>query len=930
MPKPILTAPLFLMASILCLLNISVSAQESAKAAISNIITTVNSRNASQAIEKIYLQTDKPAYQAGDTLRFKAYLLESTTLKASEKSGIMYIEIANDSSKLIKRIMAPINAITYGNIVLDEKEMPQGTYILRAYTSWMRNFDEAYIYSKPFYFSKLANSDWLINYNAQTQKKQEAYNAQLALKANTLDDGPVGLREMQLKLTDGKRTWLKSNINTDLEGLANVTFELPPKADFKNLSLSLRDLRKGEGNRTLVMPMTLNRPQNIDVQFMPEGGNLVAGLPAYVAFKAINEDGHGTDVSGSIYNSRQEEVAAFTPLHTGIGAFHMLPQAGEVYSAKIKMPDGSYKSFPLPAVKPSGFVLKVNNPFKSDSITVFVAATPDIATAVNSYYLLGQMRGMIFFGALVKFDSNGIAKLLINKKTLPGGILRVTLMGADKKPLNERLVFADRNSKLSIDIISNKTVYKQRDSVALSMKVTDAYGTPVEGSFSLAVTDDGQVKPDSLKSNPIISYMLLTSDLKGGVEDPGYYENSADDVTKWQNLDRLLLAQGWTSYDWTTAFLPAKPLPHAAESEFLITGRVTNIFNKPVPNSRITLLSKKPLMVTDTLTNANGVFTFKDVMPSDTAVYFIQARNKKGKSSNVGIEIDEFQPPVFTPRAERLVPWYLNIDNSSLSRAKNQVTLKQNYDNFRGKMLKGVTIKSKRIVKDSKNLNGPGEADVIIDEEQLQKAGRTTLRDLLYKNIKGFGPIANKFGVIYYRVRGQLLHIIIDGIDIDFLKPDGVKPYDYFNQYLEYYDAEEIKGIELMAGAKNVAAYTSRFVDPMAVPWEHAFIEVTTRSGHGPFMKKAIGTYVLRPMPINIPRQFYAPKYRLDPLPDMTDIRSTIHWEPNIITDKDGKATISFYTADAPGKYTIIAEGADLDGNVGVKRASISVSPPAP
>jgi uncharacterized protein YfaS (alpha-2-macroglobulin family) len=57
----------------------------------------------------------------------------------------------------------------------------------------------------------------------------------------------------------------------------------------------------------------------------------------------------------------------------------------------------------------------------------------------------------------------------------------------------------------------------------------------------------------------------------------------------------------------------------------------------------------------------------------------------------------------------------------------------------------------------------------------------------------------------------------------------------------------------------------------------------------------------------------------------MTDIRSTIHWEPNIFTDKDGKATISFYTADAPGKYTIIAEGADLDGNVGVKRESISV-----
>jgi uncharacterized protein YfaS (alpha-2-macroglobulin family) len=60
-------------------------------------------------------------------------------------------------------------------------------------------------------------------------------------------------------------------------------------------------------------------------------------------------------------------------------------------------------------------------------------------------------------------------------------------------------------------------------------------------------------------------------------------------------------------------------------------------------------------------------------------------------------------------------------------------------------------------------------------------------------------------------------------------------------------------------------------------------------------------------------------------VPDMTDIRSTIYWEPNCVTDKDGKATISFYTADAPGKYTVIAEGTDLQGSVGVKRGAISV-----
>ena len=910
---------------IITCLAIPAVAQQSPKQVINSIITAANTRNANLAIEKIYLQTDKPSYQSGDTLRFKAYLLQGTSLKPSRKSGVMYVEIANDSSKLITRIMVPCNDVISGNIALDDKYMPQGTYILRAYTNWMRNFNETYVFRKLFYYSKVTNNDWLINYQTNTAKGPEATKVQLNLKINNFDNAPVGLRELQLKLTDGKRTWFKSNVSTTLDGLINTDFELPDKADSKNLALTVRDMRKGEGNRSLVMPLSLNRPQNIDLQFMPEGGNLVAGLPAYVAFKAINEDGLGVNLTGSIYNNKQQEVAAFSSAHKGIGSFYMLPQAGETYTAKIKLPDGTFKSFPLPAVKTSGFMIKVNNVFKSDSLTVTVTATPDVAATANSYYLMGHTRGMVFYGALLKFDNN-VATLLINKKNFPAGIAHLTLAGADKKAISERLVFTDRNNKLNITLASSKPVYKQRDSVALNLKVTDTYGNPVEGIFSLAVTDDGQVKNDSLKQTSIVSYMLLTSDLKGSIEDPGYYENSSDDITKWRNLDRLLLAQGWSVYNWDDAFMPAKTVLFAAEPEFLIRGRVTNVFNKPVPGSRITLLSKKQLLIADTVTNANGVFTFRDIVSADTAIYFLQARNKKGKSSNVGIEVDEFIPPVFKPITDKITPWFVNTDSTSLLIIKRQTTLKQNMETLTsGKMLKEVVIRNKRIVKDSKNLNGPGEADVVVDEEQLQKAGRTSLKDLLYKHVKGFNYHADKGGTLHYWINNMLLHLIIDGMDIEFFKPEDIRPIDYFNQYLEYYDAEEILGIEVMTSMRNSSSYTNRYIDPMANSLDHTFIEITTRSGHGPFVKKAVGTYVYRPMPFTMPKQFYAPKYNADSVPNMTDIRSTIHWEPNIITDKEGKATVSFFTADAPGKYSVIAEGTDLDGSIGVKRATISV-----
>ncbi len=900
-------------------------AQKSPKATISNIITAVNNRNTDRAVEKLYLQTDKPIYHTGDTLWFKAYLLEQTYLRPSKKSGVLYVELANDSNRMIKRIMLPINGITYGNIALDNKLLPQGGYTLRAYTNWIRNFDEALIFKKSLYISGANNNDWLINYNTRYAKDADKYNVQLALNVNSFDTGPVGLREMQLRLTDGKRTWFKNNINTDIGGLANVNFDLPEKADFKNLYLSIRDLRKGEGNRALIMPLAFNRPENIDLQFMPEGGSLVAGLPANIAFKAINEDGHGAVVSGGVFNSKQQQVAVFSTAHYGIGAFSLLPQAGEVYTAKLKLPDGSYKSYPLPVVKPSGFTLKVSNPFKSDSIEVTVGATPEAANG-NSYYLMGHAREMAFYGALVSLK-NGIAKIHINKKIFPGGVVSFALIGADKRALNQRMIFADGNDKLNISISSSKPVYKQRDSVALNIKVADMDGAPVQGSFSLAVTDDGQVKTDSLKSTSIVTYLLLASNLKGSIEAPGYYEHCTDDATKWQHLDQLLLAQGWAVYDWDAAFAPQKTLPFAAEPEFLVTGRVTNAFNKPVANSGVLLFSRKPMLMIDTVTNATGTFTFKGVFPADTAVYFLQARNKKGKSSNVGIEMDEFKPPVFAPLNDRITPWYVNADNNNLSIIKKQLTLQQNLETFtRGKMLKEVVIKNKRIIKDSKNLNGPGEADVIIDEGDLQKAGRTTLGDLLSKRVKGFGyRPEKKTGILYYNIYGATVHLIVDGVNTEFFMPEGETLYQYLKQYFDYYDAEEIKGIEVMANPSHSGTYTSRYLPPLTTPWEHTFIEVTTRGGHGPFVKKAIGTYVYRPMPFTTPKQFYAPKYTISTVPDMTDIRSTIHWEPDFVTDKDGKATISFFTADAPGKYTIIAEGADLQGSVGVKRASISV-----
>jgi hypothetical protein len=700
---------------------------------------------------------------------------------------------------------------------------------------------------------------------------------------------------------------------------------LPPKANEQRLSLSIQDKRKGEGGREISVPVILNRPGQIDLQFMPEGGNLVAGLASQVAFKAITEDGLSTDVSGKVYDSKGTEITAFNSTHKGMGVFNMLPQVGETYVAKIKLPDGSYKSYPLPKIEASGITLRITEPFNNDSIEVRLSVTADIQQSGSSYYLIGQSRGMALYGASIKFAAR-TARFMIDKKVFPTGIVRFSVLNQIKQPLNERLLFIDHQDNLHIQLAPHKSIYQQRDSVALSVKVTDKNGAPVEGSFSIAVTDDGQVKNDSLTNPSIISQILMTADLKGNIEDPGYYSPAAADRKIATDRDHLLLTHGWVGYDWKDVFSPTKPPAYPAEQEVMVTGKVTNMFNKPVTNSGVVLLSKKPFIFKDTVTNNLGVFTFRNVPPSDTAVYFIQARNKKNKSFNVGIEMDEFQPPAFATSDRRSVPWYVNIDTAKYGSVNKLVQLKKQQEKITsGNVLKEVVIKGKKIIKGSKNLNGPGEADIIIDEQEMEKAGRKTLRDLMEEHVPGFMIRSTKSGGQYYGINSTFLHIIIDGIDIAFIHPEGIGPKEFYDQFLDYYDAQEIKGIEVMYKGGNQMRYTSHFLDPMATPWDHSFIEVTTRGGKGPFLKKSTGTYLYKPMAYSLPKNFYAPKYTVKNTPDLTDIRSTIHWEPNIVTDKDGKALITFYTADIPGSYTLIIEGTDLNGHIGTQRQKMVV-----
>jgi hypothetical protein len=311
-------------------------------------------------------------------------------------------------------------------------------------------------------------------------------------------------------------------------------------------------------------------------------------------------------------------------------------------------------------------------------------------------------------------------------------------MTASKQPINERLVYIDHQDNASIQVKANHSTYSPRDSVALKIKVVDNAGRPVEGSFSFAVTDDAQVKKDALNDENILTRMLLTADLKGYVEHPGYYLTSKS-TEAWQALDNLLLTQGWVGYNWEQVFNPPA-ISYQPEYDFTVKGSVVNVFNKPVKGTDVLLFSKTPAILMDTLTDKNGKFTFDRFPRVDTPVFIIKAVNKHGNSFNVGLIIDEVKPPEFTgPNAPLMAPWYVNSDTTLLNYIKSDA-LKQQTEYYKtsGHLLKQVTITSKKIIKGSQNPNGPGNADIVLDEKDLEAAGKKTWLRLLEEDVPGF------------------------------------------------------------------------------------------------------------------------------------------------------------------------------------------------
>jgi hypothetical protein len=852
--------------------------------------------------EKVYLQLDKPYYAIGDDIWFKAYITSGPNHELSGISGVLNVELINDKDSIKQSIKLPVvSGLTWGDFSLADS-LKEGNYRIRAYTNWMRNASDEYFFDKTISIvNSIKNNVFTkADYAYSTQKGQQKVSS--VINFVDLNGVPYVNNQVSYEVQLNFKTISKGKSQTDDKGNLNVSFTNtdPDLLKSGRIITNLKLSDKTTVTKSVLIKATSDK---VDMQFFPEGGNLVVGNYSKIAFKAVAADGLGTDVKGVIIDDQNSEVTTFSSSHLGMGSFYFKPDNGKTYKAKLTYADGSVNTVDLPKAVNTGYSLSVINS-DADNIKVKIVPGPVVTLAAGEtpvISLIAQEGGVIYYAAKSKPGANFFSAT-IPKKKFPSGIVQFTIFSTTGEPLNERLAFIQNHDQLKLDVTSEKQSYAPRQKVKIDLSAGNENGKPMLGSFSVAVTDETKVPVNESNENTIISNLLLTSDLRGYIEKPNYYFSAANEKTE-ADLDLLMLTQGYHRFEWKQVESNTSPaVTFKPEKTLEVSGRIKTLGGKPIPKGKVTLFTNMGgIFLLDTVSDNEGFFTFKNLVFKDSIKFMLQGRTAKDRKF-LQIDVDNAGPPKVA-KNKNAADMEVNISNALspfLQNSKRMYTEQLKYGINNGAIqLKEVVITEKKqlVLKDSQNLNGPGNADQIIGSADFEKWACPVLTDCLQGRLTG---VIFRNGTPYStRSLNRAMEIIVDGIPVD---------ADFLNDLV----ASQIESVEVLRSIGYTSIYGGRGGGGVLI--------ITTRKG-GPdnnIQRYAPGVITYSPKGFHKTREFYAPQYD-NPKTNtqVPDLRSTVFWKPNIVTGKDGKTSFEFFNADTRGTYRVVVEGIDEDGNIG-------------
>jgi hypothetical protein len=527
----------------------------------------------------------------------------------------------------------------------------------------------------------------------------------------------------------------------------------------------------------------------------------------------------------------------------------------------------------------TGLTLTVDN-LKSDILEISVS-TNEIYRAENSpqFYLFIQTHGELN-RVSSEFLSGGASKILIPKNQLTAGVNQITVFNSNGKPVAERYIYTPGKEENMVEIFSeDSSLCRKQLSVDLSFKNRNQVISGSNISVSVAPFSNDKLTSD------LSDYNIFASEF-GPIRRSLLRYKKISEVPP-RVMDSLLLNVKSNWIDWAKILadeVPEFKYPAEKDTHF-ITGKLTGAGE----NSDKLIVMSHPGKTPDfqyARTDRNGNFNFSVNIIQKVNDLVIQP-DEVLKNQSVTIE------PSFSDQ------YYKTISDSS------DAMINENVLNM------GVN-------------------------HQVQKIyGISSLGDTLFQTLPGFRkwrfygkpdqellmkeyitlPVMQE--VFFELLVGVFLKSKKSGYEITMNDPVNNNPYEttpgLFVDGVMVKDASVIAGIDPEMVEKIDVVRNKYFVGDYLF---YGIVNIITKSGD--FTNVALPSYAIR-----IPYRAIDPEISFKST-DYTstsnitsrvpDLRNTLYWNPSLKTDKEGKASIKFWTSDFKSDFEINIQGISSDG----------------
>lgn len=466
--------------------------------------------------EKVYVHMDNTCYFLGDTIWYAAYTRRTDKDLPSGISRVLYAELYNQDGYLVERQLVEMKGGRGNGCFALPDTLYSGYYELRAYTRWQLNWGMTQHphtkYAEEWFFSRAMAREYYRDYEKLYSRVFPVY------------DRPKQPGEYYHDMTTRP---LRRNYEEDQEG--------------KLLEISL----------------------------YPEGGRLVGGAECRVAFEATDDRGAWMEGTMQLRDKNGQTICEAAAVSRGRGLLTFTPLPGEKYEALFTATDGRTARATVNRVSADGVSLSVQR--QADGYYIKVQAQGEAAAKPLGMTIMHQ-------GVVEQFkpvEQSPSATFQFPLSAFSSGVHQATVFDSDGRVWADRLFFVTSpdltRPSLAVTGIKQQYAPFEQASLELACPTVSPSGRT---SISLAVRD-AATQDYLYDSGNILTEMLLASEIRGFVPQPGYFFESDDDEHR-AALDLLMLTQGWRRFDWHTMATPgAFALNHPAETQTpFITGVV--------------------------------------------------------------------------------------------------------------------------------------------------------------------------------------------------------------------------------------------------------------------------------------------------------------------------------------------------------------------